>query len=350
MTSLTQTAIVTRKIIRYGVFFLTFLIVGKIVLDASLGIYRKIFPPPPPVPTVKFGKLTKLPFPEQQRPENLTLSVETPEGGLPKLATQTKVYFMPKLNPNLLSLDVAKDKANSLGFSPNEEQISPTVYKFPHKTSPSTLEINIVTGIFSISFDLKADSSALERRPPAPEIAASTVRAYLSTANLLPEDLSGQATHEFLKLESSGFVSAPALSEANLIKINLFRKSFDNFPSLTTDPNKANVWFMVSGAREREKQVIAAEFHYFPVDESQFSTYPTKTSEEAWDELTTKGGGFIANPGQAKSGETIKVRRIYLAYYDAGIPMEFFQPIIVFEGDNGFVAYVPAVTNDYYGQ
>lgn len=350
MTSLTQTAIVTRKIIRYGVFFLVFLIVGKILLDASLGIYRKVFPPPPPAPTIKFGKLTKLPFPEQQRPENLNFTIETPEGGLPELPSQARVYFMPKLNPNLLSLDVAKDKANGLGFSPFEQQVSQTVYKFPHKNSPSTLEINIVTGIFSISYDLAADPSPLERRPPAPEVAASAVRSYLSSADLLPGDLTGSTSHEFLKLESGGFVSALSLSESNLIKINFFRKTFENLPSMTSDPTKANIWFMVSGARERDKQVIAAEFHYFPVDESQFSTYPTKTSQEAWDELTTQAKGFIASLGQNKSGDSIKIRRVYLAYYDAGVPMEFFQPIIVFEGDNGFIAYIPAVTNEFYGQ
>ena len=173
----------------------------------------------------------------------------------------------------------------------------------------------------------------------------------------MPGDLTGSTSHEFLKLESGGFVSALSLSESNLIKINFFRKTFENLPSMTSDPNKANVWFMVSGARERDKQVIAAEFHYFPVDESQFSTYPTKTSQEAWDELTTQGKGFIASIGQnlpageaGKSGDNIKVRRVYLGYYDAGTPMEFFQPIIVFEGDNGFIAYVPAVTNEFYGQ
>lgn len=319
-------------------------------MGLGLGIYRKIFPAPPPAPTVKYGKLPKIEFPPEQKRENLSLSVETPEGGLPTLPTQVKVFFMPKLNPNLLSLDVAKNKAGALGFNPTEQQVSQTVYKFPNKTSPSTLEMNIVTGVFSISYDLKADSSPLEKRPPAPEIAAAAARAYLSSSDLLPDDLTGTTTHEFLKLESTGLTTALSLSEANLIKINLFRKSYDNLPSLTSDPNKANVWFMISGAGQRDKQIIAAEFHYFPVDETQYSTYPIKTSNEAWDELTAKGAGFIANLGQNKSGDSIKIRRIYLAYYDAGVPIEFFEPIVVFEGDNGFIAYVPAVSPDYYGQ
>ncbi|MFZ5932604.1 MAG: hypothetical protein ACOYT7_00750 [Patescibacteria group bacterium] len=347
MTSLTRVAVTARKAVRYSIFFLIFLIVGKIVFDIGSGIYRRIFPPPPPPPTVLFGKLPSLPFREKEKP-NLTFSLETPEGGLPTTASQAKVYFMPELAPNLLSLDVAKDKASSLGFNQTEQEISPTLYQFPHKSTPARLEINIVTGVFSISYDLAADSSPLARRPPAPEVAASNVRSYLSSAGLLPEDLSGPTTHEFLKIAGDKFVSALALSEADLVKVNLFRKSYDDLPSLTAEAGSANVWFLVSGAQEREKQIIAGQFHYFPVDEGKYSTYPLKTSQEAWEEFNA-GKYYLATPGLNKDGEGVKIRRIYLAYFDPGTPAEFFQPIFVFEGDRGFIAYLPAVSPEYYG-
>jgi len=348
MTPLTRVSITARKIIRYAVFFTIFLIVGKILFDIGSGIYLRVFPPPPPPPTVSFGKLPKISFPEKEKP-NLTFSLETPDGGLPTLAPQAKVYFMPKLAPTLLSLDVAKDKAVALGFNPSEQEISQTIYRFPHKENPETLEMNIATGIFSISYDLKADSSPLERRPPAPEIAASTVRSYLSSAGLFPEDLTGITTHEFLKIEGDKFVSALALSEADLVKVNFFRKNYDELPSLTPDPGSANIWFMVSGASERDKQVIAGQFHYFPVDESQSATYPIKTAQAAWDEFNV-GGAYVAASGLNKEGDSVKIRRIYLAYYDPGLTAEFFQPIIVFEGDRGFIAYLPAVAAEYYGE
>lgn len=348
MASLTRVSITARKIIRYTVFFTIFLIIGKMLFDVGSGIYRRVFPPPPPPPTVSFGKLPALSFPEKQKP-NLTYTLETPEGGLPTLPSQAKVYFMPKLSPTLLSLDVAKDKASSLGFNPIEQEVSQTIYRFSHKASPAALEMNIATGIFSISYDLKADPSPLERKPPAPEIAASILRSYLSSADLLPEDLSGPTTHEFLKIEGDKFVSALALSEADLVKVNLFRKNYGDLPSLTSDPASANVWFIVSGAQEREKQIIAGQFHYFPVDESQSSTYPLKAAQTSWDELNS-GGAYVASVGVNKDGDNVKIRRIYLGYYDAGTANEFFQPIVVFEGDRGFMAYAPAVTPEYYGE
>jgi hypothetical protein len=349
MTSLTTIAITTRKIIRYGIFLVIALIIGKFVFDIGKGIYQRVFPSPPPPPTVSFGKLPKLPFPEREKIENLSFTLETAEGGLPNLPTQSKVFFMPKLTPNLLSLDVAREKAVALGFTPTELQISQTVYRFPHKDSPANLEMNIVNGTFSISYDLKTDPSPLERIPPPPEVAASTVRSYLSSADLLPEDLTGPTTHQFLKLESENFVSALSLSDAHIVRIYFFRKSFEDMPSLTSDATNANVWFMVSGARERNRQIIAAEFHYFPVDEDKSATYPLKTAQQAWDELNA-GGAYLVSLGANEAGDTVTIRRVYLAYYDSDTYTEFFQPIVVFEGDNGFIAYLPAVTGDYYGE
>lgn len=347
MTTLTQIAVVTRKIVRYGIFLIIFLIVGKITLDLGVRTFRYFFPKPPPPPTVSFGKLPKVLFPEREQKSISSIKVETTTGELPKLPTQAKVYFMPKLSPHLLSLDAARQKAASLGF-PDQQQVSQTVYQFKNPNFPSTLEMNIVTGAFSISSDLSADSSVANLRPPAPEVAASQIRAFLSAADLLPAEQTGPSTHEFLKIEDKNLKSAISLSEANFVRVNLFRKSYDNLPSLTPYPNEANIWFTVSGLKERGKQIVAGQYHYFPVDGDQSSTYPTKTAQQALDELKLNAG-YIANFGENPDGN-ITVRRIYLAYYDPNVPMEFFQPIFAFEGDNGFMAYIPAVTSEYYGE
>jgi hypothetical protein len=346
MASLTRTAIVTRKIIRYGILAIILLIIGRIAIGAGIRVYRYFFPAPPPPPTVTFGKLPSLAFPEDINLGSVNYVIETPEGGLPNLDTQARAYFMPKQTSTLLGLDAARQKAVDLGYADSPQEISDTVYRFPHRDQPATLVINTVTGIFSISYSLSADQTPTERIPPAPEVAASQVRSYLSSADLLPDDLTGPTTHEFLKLEGGQLVSALGQSDSDLVKVNFFRREYNGFPSLTPDPNEANVWFYVSGARERQKQFIAAEYHYFPIDESQSATYPIKTAEEALNELKA-GNGFIASAAQTEGN--IAIRRIYLAYYDSGRPLEFFQPIIVFEGD-GFVAYVPAVTADYYGE
>lgn len=350
MTSLTQIAISSRRAVRYTIFGIIFLIVGKFVLDASIAVYLKIFPPAPPAPTVKFGQLTKIPFPKDANTANLSYTLETPQGGLPTdIPTQAKVYFMPKPNSNLLALDIAKERAKAMGFVSDPIAESETIYKFMNPNFPSMTEMNIVSGTFSVSYDLSADRSPIALKPPVAEVAASEFRSLLSSANVLPEDLSGPTTHVFYKLSSGQLAAALSLSESDVIKVNLFRKNYDGLPSMTANPNEGNVWAIVSGSTTREQQIIAAEYHYFSVDETQFSTYPIKTPAEAFSELQN-GLSYIADMGLNKSGDTLKIRRIYLAYFDPESESDFFQPIYVFEGDNGFTAYLPAVTANYFEQ
>ena len=348
MTPLTKTAILVRKIIRYSFFAIVGIIVARGLILTSYRAFRYFVPKPPPPPTLGFGKLPTLPFPKRDPVDGVTYTLETPDGSLPNLTTQLRVYFMPKLSPNLLSYDGAKERAELLGYSKTGQPVSETVYNFNHEKEPSVLKMNTVTGAFSISYDLTKDKTPIERIPPAPEVAAGKVREFLSAGNSLPEDLTGPMSPEFIKFSGGNLVSALSLSDSNLVKINLYRKSFEEYPSLPPNPFEANIWFMIAGTRESEKEIIAAEYHYYPVDETRFETYPIKSAAAAWEELK-QGGGFMANFGK-NDNKQIVIRRVYLAYFDPNIGTEFLQPIIVFEGDNNFFAYVPAASPEFYGE
>lgn len=353
MSNLTQVAITSRKSIRYIIFFIVFLTLGRIFLSFGITVYLKIFPPAPPAPTVLWGKLTKINFPSGAPEAKLNFALETATGTLPKALGQAKVYFMPKLNSNLLALDNAKLKARQLGFdSENTINATDTLYKFGYKNTPAEMEINIVTQTFSISYDLTRDRTAIDARPRPAEIAAEDFKDYLNQANSYPIDLTGPVIPSYFKLESGSLARVLALSEADVTKINLFRKDYDKLPSLTKSPNKANVWAMMSGTREKGKSVVAAEYHYFPVDETKFSTYPIISPEEAYKKLQD-GKAYVASMGQYKEADNVKIRNVYLAYYDPDTPSDFYQPIYVFDSkendpENNFVGYVPAVSAPYY--
>lgn len=347
--ALTQVAISSRKAIRYTIFFIIFLTVGKILLTAGIGIYKTMFPSPPPPPTVKYGRLTKIPFPKLEISPKLNYILETPDGSFPKVPSQLNVYLMPKASANLLALDIAKDKAKNMGFSPNAQAESDTVYKFDRENYPSNLRINIITGNFSISYDLASDQSPLNTKPPISEVAANEYRSILSGANTLPTDLTGPVTHEFFKLNNGQLIPSISLSESDLTKVNLFRKSYNELPAVTEKPNQSNIWAIISGSRNREQQIIASEYHYYPIDESEYSTYPIKSPETAFSELQS-GSAYFASLGTVKEGDNLKIRKVYLAYYDPSVESDFYQPVYVFEGDNNYSAYVPAITSDYYGK
>lgn len=346
MSSLTQISILSRKIIRYSIYTAVFIVIVRYSYLIGTKIYRKYFPAPPPEPTKTFGKLTKIPFPvsEKETPKDLVFTLETATGKLPKFPTQMTIYFMPKAVSTIQSLDYAKQKATSLGFDPEGKENVPTVYEFSNKSSPSSLTLNIVTGVFSIYFDLNSKPTILEGVPPDPTTATSLVKTYLSRAKSLPTDLTGPITSEYLKIQDGNFVPANSLSDANVTKVNFFRKNYNDFPNVTGTKTEANVWFMFSGAKALSDQVVKAEYKYFAIDENKNGTYPIITAQQAWDKLKS-GDAYFAHVDE-KSNGNITVRKVYLAYYDPDRYTEFFQPVIVFEGDDNFTAYVSAVSPD----
>jgi hypothetical protein len=355
MATLTEVSIISRKVIRYGIYLIILIIIARSGFNIGKTIYLKVFPPPPTPPNACFGPLGTLPLMQNKPESSLNYVLETPEGSLPTFGEKMNVYFMPQYLAGISNEDVAKSKARALGFDPNGKKLHENiqnVYLFQKPSEPSTLTMNIINGIFSISYDVYAKPTAVVGTPLSAELAISKVQSILTAANLNHPDLTGAIKTEYIKYDNGQYKVADSLSDANLIKVNIFRKLFeDKYPSMTPDPNQGNIWMLLNG--DTNGNIIAGEYRYFPVDESKVcpdgsaATYPIKTAQQAWDELIS-GKGYIANLGSVKGGE-VKIRKVYLAYFDAGQYVEFYQPIIVFEGvDNGFVAYVPAVTDDYY--
>ena len=345
MSSLTQVSILSRKIIRYSIYTAIFIVIVRYSYLIVTKIYRRYFPEPPPPPTVSFGKLPKIPFPQKETPTNLVFTLETVDGKLPKLPNQQAVYFMPKPISTIKSLDTAKQKATGLGFNPNGTELVETVYLFKHNSSPASLNLNIVTGIFSISYNLNSKPSVLENVPPDPARASALAKTYLSRAMSVPGDLTGQTVHQYIKIEDGNFNPANSLSDAHITKINLYRKSYNELPNVTSVLDQANIWFMFTGAKSPGDQIVFAEYHYFAIDENKSGTYPIKTADQAWEDLKS-GKAYFANVDDRSQGNIV-IRKVYLAYYDPDQYTEYYQPVIVFEGDDDFTAYVPAIIDDY---
>lgn len=345
MATLTQTAYWTRKIMLFGAIGLVVIIFLKISLDIVGNTWRKFNPPAPPSPTVTFGPLPKLIFPNQTADKpKLTFRLETIQGDLPKLPSQIKVYFMPKPGPNLLALDRAQQKAQKMGFRNEMEKISDVLYRWnDQKNPPMTLEMDINNGNFHLLYPYQTDQAILgQKNLPTNQQAAQEAKNFLLSNDLLAADLAtGSAEFEYLKLITPQLTPAISLSEADFIRANLFRTGLDGLKILPPNPKEALISFLFSGAREFGKRLIEVNYNYSPIDTETFSTYPLKTVTLAWQEMQS-GQAYLANLGQNPEGN-ITIRQIYLAYYDSQEPQNFLQPVFVFEGDRNFIGYVPAI-------
>lgn len=347
MATLTKTAYWTRKIVKFGTIALVAFIILRVTFKIGSNIWRQLHPPPPPPPTVSFGKLPKLVFPEENLPADrakLTYKLETIQGGLPKLPDVGKVYFMPQRGPNLLALERANALAQKMGFRDQPEALNDTLYRWVSQTTPpTTLEMDINTLNFHLFYDYKEDQEVLtSKNLPNNQQAAQESKNFLVSNGLLPEDLAnGTAEFTYLQLGTPELLPVTSFSEAEFIRVNLFRANLDELKILPPNPKKSLISFLFSGSRTPGKRIVEINYNYSPLEKEIFGTYPLKPINQAWNEFQG-GQGFIANLGQNENGQII-IRQVYLAFYDSEKPQHYLQPIYAFEGDRNFFAYVPAV-------
>ena len=177
---------------------------------------------------------------------------------------------------------------------------------------------------------------------PTNQQAAQEAKNFLVSNGLLAEDLAnGTAEFEYLRFSTPELIPVSSLSEADFIRVNLFRANLDDLRILPPNPKKSLISFLFSGSRTPGKRIIEINYTYFPLEKEIFATYPLKPITQAWGELQ-QGQGFIANLGQNENGQ-VTIRKVYLAYYDSETLQHYLQPIYVFEGDRNFWGYVPAI-------
>lgn len=159
------------------------------------------------------------------------------------------------------------------------------------------------------------------------------------------DDLTGgPVSVSFLKLIGDRLTPTTSLSQSDAERVDIFRKPIGTIALFTPVPDQGPISIIFSGSTNTKKRIIQFAYTYWPIDYQTNATYPLKTSNLAWTELQ-QGQGYIAR--YPTNSTTAIVRNVYLGYYDSFDPQNYLQPIFVFEGDNGFLGYVPAVTSEW---
>ena len=344
MTSLTETAYYTRRTVNWIILGVVGYIILRIVFSILAVIWIAIFPPKAPPPNHAFNKLPALKFPEQATPSGqLTFQLQTIQGSVPVASASATVYFMPKAAPNLLALNQAQDFAKNLQFNPTPIQETKNIYRFNDPESPlRTLRFDIISSNFIVRYAYERDLSVFaEKKLPQSNDAQQETLNMLQQSSLNHDDLnSGNVIVSFFKLTGDHLTSATSLSQSDAERVDIFRKPIGAIALFTPQPDQGPISIIFSGSTNTKKRIIQFAYTYWPIDYQTTATYLLKTSSQAWTELQ-QGQGYIAR--YPANTTTAVVRNVYLGYYDSFDPQNYLQPIFVFEGDNGFLGYVPAV-------
>jgi hypothetical protein len=306
-------------------------------------------PKPPPPPTVGFGILPPIRFPAQSsldKPQSYDLQV--PQSRFNNYGDRAKVFLMLYSSIGLFTDQRAKEIAANYGFMFNPTTLSDTKYRWT-KTQPlqATLEMDIVNLKFEIKTDYLSRAELLRRTElPTRTESVNLVKSFINSGQSLPSDLA-TASGEVKYLRSVGgeLEEAVALSDADFAQVDIRRAPVDGrYPFFTPKGYRGAVHAILTGALSGKDQIVELSYSYQPIDYTERHTYPLRSLDSAW-AIVQAGEAYIANKG---TSDVAVIRDVQLGYYDDTQDQDYMQPIYVFEGDGGFMAYVPALQPQYY--
>lgn len=357
MATLTEASVTARKAIKWGGIGFVVITVLWYIGVAAVNYYKLLNPPPLPPASVDFNKLQGVNFPDSKNRPKITL--ELPTGKIPTFPDRMRVYWAPTRRSGFADSARAIDTAAALGFLFKPQQPTETNYVWTNQDQlNSRLDMNIISAHFKLTRQWQNNPTLATMGDFSSDKGVITeIENYLKRVDLLNEDVIGVEKITYLKNDVGRLVNALSLSDADFVQLDLFRKNIDeidpnsktkevvaSYPFYRTDPTKGLIRAVVSGSKIQNEKIISMDYEYTDIDYSRSGTYPTKTGEEAWKELS-EGGGYVSPVGP-KTGE-VKVRRIFLGYYDSNENQKYAMPIYILLGDQGFTAYVSAVRDEW---
>lgn len=341
--SLTVTAYQSRQIIKYGGISLLIFTLAWSIMIGAIKAYRRANPPYI-APTVRYGVLPEIVFPPKEVKKK-QFTQELPNDALPNFEDQAKVYVVYRPTSQFMALEEDKKTAKSFGFVNEPKEIRPGVYEFTNDAANQKLTMNVLDGSFRLEYPYLEDQLLTSNaEAPGKEEATKIAMDFLKSGKKLSSDLeNGEIKTSFLKIENNKINEVGTASEANVTRVDIFRQPLEEFEIVGPIPDEASVSVLVSGLDVRSRQVVEVDYRNVTIDRESFSTYPIKSSQEAWQEL--QAGEYW--PASDNADTSTAIRAVKLAYFEPVTLTNYLQPVYVFEGSNEFTAYVRAVTDKY---
>lgn len=344
MATLTKVTGETKFIIKWGIITsISFLLIFFGIRFVTI-VKEILYPAPPTPPTVSFGKLIPIKFPQNTTDKSFTFTVDTLSGKLPEFQNRINVYRITPNKPDFLSLEKAQNKASVLGFNNKKDLVQENTYQWiDEEETLKKISFNIVSSDFTYSTSFITDTNTNSRiNLPNSSEAINIAKTFLNRLSSFPEDIDETKTKTSLyDILDYALTPAQKTSNAQIIKVDFFQKSIDNLPIYYENAMSSAISLLIKG--EENPKVAEASFYHKNISKES-GTYPIKSAEQAFSELK-KGQAYISAYSENKSNVLIK--NVYLGYYLGKNEQEYLMPIIIFEGNNDFFAYVSAVKDEW---
>lgn len=259
------------------------------------------------------------------------------------LPDRASVYPIIQPQPNLLSLQRAKENVSQVGFSGNGIQNSSELYEWQMPGDiTKTLSYDIVTNNFMLTSDYLEKNNPYDSQLINKAVGTATDFFTKLGVSLTDIDNTKTLTTQ-LSIQNGGLVPATSIATTQIARVDFFQSNIGKLPILYAHPPFSTLYALVNSTTY-DGQVVEAQNTHKDIITATLATYPIITAKTAYSDLQ-QGKAYIA----AYYGKTnaISVKKIYLAYYMSPYSQQYLMPIIVFEGNDGFYAYESAVKNTW---
>lgn len=347
MASLNETVGITRKILAVLAMAIGALVLVALIVNIARSIKEALYPTPVPPPTVAFGKLPPIIFPQNTLDGKFHYSLNTVTGDFPNFPDRVTIYKMTQPTSSLLDLQNTQDLITKLNFDPStQQQVSDTVYSWMDTDPlPKTLAVNISTKNFTISSDFLTNTDVINTNnlPQSADAITMAKEFIQSLYGSFPSDIDTNKTKTSLFFSDNGsLASAISLSNAQFMRIDFFQSNVQNIPIYYPQPTQSLMHLMVEGETDNP-QIVEAQFTHKSIG-SDHATYPIITAQQAFDAVKN-GQAYIASGNPQNTN--IIIRNISLGYYMGDFNEKYLMPIVVLQGDDGFFAYVNALPAEW---
>lgn len=360
---------------------------GRFLIFFGVTIYNAINPKEIPAPAAIFGPLPILKMPTYTIKGNAEYVLETDSGALPTFPDRLNVYKFEKPKPNLLAESNMKTLATNLNFSGGFTKKDISIFQWIDGTAGRNMNGDVITQQFTVKTKLDKLGAVLTSASTITEDdATTTVGQFIKSQLLLPN----------VKEESIRYETIPTIvnlakyqdtskypKQAKVIKVNVFESLKQRTPLLPEteaeieykilgpNPKNSIVSFWVTNA-SKPYQIAEIDYTNWTITEEK-SDYGLSNINNVWDTIK-QGKGVIAylklnDDDYYTSYNTpiditeIRIRNVYIAYYEPKEFTPYAQPIYVFEGafktkndasslskKGDIVIYYPAIQANYIEQ
>lgn len=305
-------------------------------------ITTALFPPPPPPETVSFGILAPYDMSDGVRPKGkIDFRNQTITGNLPAdLPTKAKVFAVAAKIPSFAAEQNIKTKARSLGFKQEPSSINGSVMEFiGEDDSRKNLTFDTLTGHFTLSY--KLEPSLITEKPTSEQDSQAVSNGFFRFMDLnfdvFPIE---KTTAKKLRFEGNNIFEADSLVNSDMIEVDYNFGEIDKLPTFFIKKDVTPVFSIVANSKVVYAKNSSVNFEIF-----KFASYPVKPVSRAWDELNAGVGYYNSDPGT----KTVDIVDIKLGYVITTKDNSYIQPVFIFIGRDGFLAFVGAVSDAWVG-